>query len=155
MHKQDFAIGIDFGGVIVRQSDGNRPIDASADASICFEHCFEGIAYLNAHFKGNVHIVSKASRSTAVSMRQWLNQVGFYQKTGLLAGNVHICRKRHEKVPIAKDLGLSHFVDDNIDTLQLMIGIVPKLFHFGGSVENSEILPVKNWREIERQCKEM
>jgi hypothetical protein len=41
------------------------------------------------------------------------------------------CRKRPEKRDHAIALGLTHFVDDRVDVLQALRGVVPRLYLFG------------------------
>jgi hypothetical protein len=133
--------GLDFGGVIVRPTDGGPPLDPTAGAELVMPGAFDAITELVSMSGGNAWIVSKASPPTQKATRLWLGKVGFYQRTGLAPSNICFCAKREDKARICSDLTLTHFVDDRKDVLQHMVGIVPNLIHFG-----SRTFPT--WKEI-------
>lgn len=143
-----FSLGIDFGGVIIKPSVDDALIDPAAGLAVSQPGAIHAIAALVHHFNGQVYIVSKASRATAAAMRQWLAAVHFYQVTGLHAANIHICEKRADKIPIAQALNLSHFIDDNLDTLERMTGIVEHRLHFGGTAGSSSVAPAADWQQV-------
>ena len=97
---------------------------ASAGAIDC-------IGRLVRHYDGHVFIVSKCGESVENKTRGWLRNNDVYAKTGLSRDQVHFCRKRQDKAPICRQLGITHFIDDRVDVLSHMVGIVPNLFLFG------------------------
>jgi hypothetical protein len=46
-------------------------------------------------------------------------------------GRVRFCRERPDKAVIAAELGLTHFVDDRVDVLEHMVGVVTHRYLFG------------------------
>lgn len=132
------ALGLDFGKVIM-----GAVLDGKADTTFLgtsFETAMttqpsdgaiEAVSTLVDAFEGKVWIVSKCGESVQRKTLGWLSRWRFYETTGLPKGNVHFCRERHEKAPICERLGITHFVDDRLDVLEPMVGIVPNLFLFG------------------------
>jgi hypothetical protein len=127
------ALGVDVGGVII------QPADEDADTSFFGENylrtppmpgVFEGLATLvAARFGPAVHLVSKCGEQTEAHTRQWLAHHDFHGRTGVPAQNVHFCRTRVAKAPIAADLALTHFVDDKLEVLSYLT-TVPHRFLF-------------------------
>jgi hypothetical protein len=127
------ALGVDIGGVII------QPVDDDADTSFFGQHylrtppmpgAFDGLAALVAdRFGPAVHLVSKCGEQTEARTREWLAHHDFPRRTGIPAENVHFCRTRTEKAPIAADLGLTHFVDDKLEVLSYLV-TVPHRFLF-------------------------
>jgi len=115
------AIGVDIGGVII------QPARASGDTSFfssgyletpAVEGAIDGVAHLNkAVFPDRVFLVSKAKSGTAQKTREWLEHQNFYARTGLTKERLFFCEKREGKVPIAKRLNLTAFIDDRVDVL--------------------------------------
>lgn len=124
---------MDVGGVII------EPADEDADTSFFGENylrtppmpgVFEGLATLvAARFGPAVHLVSKCGEQTEAHTRQWLAHHDFHGRTGVPAQNVHFCRTRAAKAPIAADLALTHFVDDKLEVLSYLT-TVPHRFLF-------------------------
>lgn len=136
--KSPLKIGIDIGGVII------QPARASGDTSFfssgyldtpVVDGAFAAIAELNTHiFPNNVFLVSKAKSGTAQKTREWLAHKSFYQSTGIMPDKLFFCDKREGKVPIAKRLGLSIFIDDRVDVLGHLVHI-PHRILFADSLE--------------------
>ncbi|MEP3890465.1 MAG: hypothetical protein ABJN69_08345 [Hellea sp.] len=135
------AIGVDIGGVII------KPARASGDTSFfssgyldtpVVKGAIESVAKLNASvFPGQVFLVSKAKSGTAQKTREWLHHQSFYERTGLTEDKLFFCAKREGKVPIAKRLGLTAFIDDRIDVLGHLSQIQNRFLF----AENREWLP--------------
>jgi hypothetical protein len=121
------ALGVDVGGVII------EPADADADTSFFGEHylrtppvpgVFEGLAALVAiRFSRAVHLVSKCREQTEAHTREWLAHHDFHGRTGVPVENVHFCRTRADKAPIAEELALTHFVDDKLEVLSYLVTV--------------------------------
>lgn len=137
-------IGIDFGGVIVRQTLGNSPIDADAGLELMIPSAFECITKLVTISEGNVWIVSKASMATQIATRIWLGKTGFYKLTGFNPAHIHFCAKRREKAEICLQLKLTHFIDDSEEVIQSLIGLVPNLYQFGSETNTTWQQVLKN-----------
>ncbi|MFF5053198.1 hypothetical protein ACFY1S_08440 [Micromonospora sp. NPDC000663] len=112
-------LGVDIGGVII------EPADEDADTSFFGAHylrtppvdgAFDALATLEPAFD-EVHLVSKCGEATERRTRQWLAHHDFPARTGIPAERVHFCRTRRDKAPIARRLGLTHFVDDKLEVL--------------------------------------
>ena len=139
--KNGPAIGVDIGGVII------RPARASGDTSFfssgyldtpVVEGAIDSVAQLNASvFPGQVFLVSKAKSGTAQKTREWLHHQNFYERTGLTEDKLFFCEKREGKVPIAKRLGLTAFIDDRVDVLGHLSQIKDRFLF----AENREWLP--------------
>ena len=135
------ALGVDIGGVII------KPARAAGDTSFfssgyletpSVDGAIDSIAYLNETvFPGQVYLVSKAKSGTAQKSRDWLQNQSFFTRTGLTADKLFFCDKREGKVPIAKRLGLTAFVDDRVDVL----GHLAHIKHRYLFAENKSWLP--------------
>ncbi len=111
----------------------------------------ECIGRLVQHYKGRVFIISKCGESVENKTRGWLSRNEIYAKTGLSRNQVHFCKKRKDKAPICRDLGITHFIDDRVDVLSHMVGIVPNLFLFGEQSKSSPpqwAQPLLNWEQV-------
>lgn len=152
-------LGIDVGRVLITPDDA-RGADTSfiggslADAlgTPPFEGMFEYVPELVARFQGHAWLVSKAGPRVQLKTLEWLKFHGFHERTGLPASHVHFCRERHEKAKISRRLGLTHFIDDRLDVLQHLRGIVAYRYLFGpqrvGTVVPSGVTAVQNWSEV-------
>lgn len=150
---------MDVGGVII------EPADEDADTSFFGENylrtppmpgVFEGLATLvAARFGPAVHLVSKCGEQTEAHTRQWLAHHDFHGRTGVPAQNVHFCRTRAAKAPIAADLALTHFVDDKLEVLSYLT-TVPHRFLFrprraevaAHAQHLSEVRRVESWPDL-------
>lgn len=151
------AIGVDIGGVII------KPARASGDTSFfssgyletpAVDGAIESVAKLNASvFPAQVFLVSKAKSGTAQKTREWLHHQNFYERTGLTEDKLFFCEKREGKVPIAKRLGLTTFIDDRVDVLGHLSQIEDR-FLFAESQEwlpqniPGDLIPVIGWADL-------
>ncbi|MCH2232295.1 MAG: hypothetical protein MK105_18310 [Crocinitomicaceae bacterium] len=141
-------IGIDFGGVIVKPSNEENPLNPDFGLDIQQDGAIESIKELVLMSKSNLWIISKASKPTQHLTRKWLNKVNFYQKTGFYASNLLFCCKRSEKAKLSQPLNLTHFIDDRLDVLENLKDLIPNLFLFGKDYAPNGIFPVKNWQTL-------
>lgn len=168
-------LGVDIGRVIIagpeHRSDPGDPgameredtaffgaDDAAALRTPCVEGAFAALAGLVEVFEGRVWLVSKASERSRRRSMVWLDHHGFWSTTGIDRGAVRFCFERHEKGPIARDLGLTHMVDDRIDVHVALRGIVPHRFLFGGTPEqdrlgrllDEDVVATPTWTDADR-----
>jgi hypothetical protein len=154
------ALGVDIGGVVMdRVNDatdtsffGGRYLETTSTPGVV-----EALARLVAErFGEHVHFVSKCGPNTERKTREWLAHHDVFARTGIPAGNLHFCRRRREKAPIAEALGLTHFVDDRLEILG-SLKTVPNRFLFDpveAEVAKHRrylgmVIRVASWAEIE------
>jgi hypothetical protein len=128
-------IGIDFGGVIVRNLREDRGEDTSLQNSSASEAArdgaFEAIRLLCSAFDGRVWIISKAGPRMQERTLAWLQSVDFFSRTGLEPDHVRFCLQRQDKASICRELEISHFIDDRVHIVQILRGVVPHFCLFG------------------------
>lgn len=146
-------LGVDIGRVII---EGDGPdtsfIGGSDDQAMrapAMSGAFESLRRLTDLFERRVWLVSKCGPRIQERTRKWLDRHRFFQTTGIPYGQLRFCRERKEKAPICLELGITLFVDDRLDVLQAMAGVVPHRFQFGASSAPEGIVPVKSWVEAE------
>jgi hypothetical protein len=129
-------IGIDFGGVIVRNLHEDTGEDTSLQNSSGAEAArygaFDAVRQLCSACDGRVWIVSKAGPRMQERTLSWLQSVDFFSRTGLQPDHVSFCLQRQDKATICRDLEISHFIDDRVHVMQILRGAVPHLCLFGG-----------------------
>jgi hypothetical protein len=133
-------LGVDIGGVIVdrvaENTDtsffGERPLDTPAvvGAITALRELTLG------PFQWRVFLVSKARRRTAETTRRWLDNIEFYERTGILRHNLHFVDNRRDKGPVCERLGVTHFVDDRVEVLQALTSVAYRYLFTGGLGEN-------------------
>lgn len=119
-------IGVDIGRVLVdNDTDTGRSIFAAdylAPPEVA--GAAAGVARLVAGLgAGGVHLVSKCGERVEARTREWLHARDFFGRTGLDPANLHFCRRRPDKRPIAEALGLTAFVDDRWTVLQHLLAL--------------------------------
>lgn len=139
-------IGIDIGRVII-----GPVINGKADTSFLGNTmekamqtppspgAIEGVAELVRLFDGNAWLVSKCGPNVQDKTKRWLKHWDFYRKTGLPQGNLRFCLQRNQKAGHCKQLKLNYFIDDRMDVLEHLVGIVPNLFLFGEQKDSASI----------------
>lgn len=146
-------LGVDIGRVII---EGDGPDtnfvggnEADAMRAPAVAGAIESLTRLCKRFGGRVWLVSKCGPKVQQRTRMWLDRTRFFQTTGIPYGHLRFCKERKEKAPICADLGVGIFVDDRLDVLQHMAGVVPHRLHFLSSSSPEGITPVKSWAEAE------
>ncbi len=120
-------IGIDFGGVIIKASEG-EPFNAQNGINLEVDNALFIIEKL---LNGNeVWIISKASKRVQNFTREWLSLVNFYSRTKFHPQNLIFCEKRSEKAKICEQLKLDCFIDDNTEIIESLENIVDQRIHF-------------------------
>lgn len=131
------ALGIDIGRVIISAGSGRGDTSfldgdlVSALRTPPAEAAFPSIAQLVGDVGGRVWLVSKAGPRVQDRTLRWLEHHRFWSETGVHRARLRFCRQRAEKADIARSLGLTHFVDDRVDVLAAMTGVVRFRFLFG------------------------
>ena len=147
-------LGIDIGRVIIH---GDGPdtsfIGGSEEESLRtppLAGALASIGNLVEIFEGRVWLVSKCGSRVAERSLRWLAHHRFWEETGLPREQVRFCRERKEKAGICLELGIGWFVDDRLDVLVPMAGIVPHRFLFGASFSRDpSVHPVPTWTAAE------
>lgn len=140
-------IGIDIGKVVI----GGGPGDDTTFFSEKFletpemEGAFKSIAALR--LKHEVHFISKCGLPIELKTVDWLNEHGY---ASMLEGRTHFVRRRELKAPMAEALQLDIFIDDRIEILQYMEGIVKHRIQFSSWEQvNAELVEILKENEDE------
>lgn len=156
-------VGIDIGRVIMAPTDAEGRADTSflhgSDAEAMetppCENAFRVISELVRRTRGNVWLVSKAGPRIQKLSLAWLVHWKFYATTGVAPEQVRFCRERRDKAIHARQLRLTHFVDDRLDVLEHLRGKVERLYLFGHQPVRkprptwpTEVL---TWLDVERE----
>src|SRR6478609_40458 len=152
-------LGIDIGRVIIGAADASGSADTSfircreegAPRTPATEVAFEAIAELTAAFKGRVWLVSKCGPRIQQLTRRWLQRVAFYERTGVRQDRLLFCLKRPEKREHCAAIGATHFIDDRLDVLQHLFGLVPRLYWFG---YQAKAVAAPEWAQPVHDCSE-
>ncbi len=154
-------VGIDIGRVIMAASDeGGRAdtsfLSASDEGAMLTppnDRAFAVIRRIVQASRGRVWLVSKAGPRIQALTRRWLTHWRFEAETGVPMANVFFCRERRDKATHAKHLKLTHFIDDRLDVLEHLRGVVPNLILFGYQGPRAVIPPcvhhLRTWAAVE------
>jgi hypothetical protein len=107
-------------------------------------------------FGDRVWLVSRCDEPRERVLMAWLTERGFFRATGVPRDHVRFCRQRDEKAIICRELGITHFVDDRLEVLGHLIGVVPHLYllesRAGDAERFGQFLPrvrrVTGWSQI-------
>lgn len=163
MQQLRVKVGIDAGGVLIARMTGPNGSDTFFSDRYLdtppVDGAFEAVAKLvELYGADNIFIISKCGAQVQNKTLEWLNNLKFYD-TGFKKSNIHFCRERPQKAPIAAKLKLTHFIDDRPEVLSYM-NTVPFLMHLGQVSEVAEqvgsqdylslarILTFPNWKAI-------
>lgn len=158
--RSENRVGIDVGRVLICPVDDEDGPDTSfldADEETALRippapGSIEVIADLVARLQGRVWLVSKAGPRIQQLTRRWLEHQRFHALTGMPPSHVRFCRRRPEKREHASELGLTHFIDDRLDVLQHLLGLVPSLYLYGVQRTSPPdwVQPVRDWNAVRR-----
>lgn len=152
MPAREPRLGVDIGRVIIAGStpdDGDTSFfrgsldDAKRTPPV--EGVFEALAVLVERFDRQVWLVSKCQERVERRTRAWLEHHHLSERAGLNPEHLRFCRRRPEKAPICAELGITHFIDDRIDVLGPMRGVVRGLFLFGADIGPRWLTPLPDW----------
>jgi hypothetical protein len=148
-------LGIDIGRVIIGGGTGpgadTQFLSGGEQAALetpAFAGAFETIAALVGATGGRVWLVSKAGTRVRERTRRWLAHHRFFERTRLDAEHLRSCRARADKAVHARELSLSHFVDDRLDVLVHLRPLVPRLVLFGSERAPSWAAAAPSWKEV-------
>ena len=111
----------------------------------------EVISQLVKHFNGKLWLVSKAGQKVSMRTRQWLRTWNFFGQTKVPQENLYFCKERADKRGICERLRITHFIDDRLDVLTHMRGLVSSLYLFGPQPPRPVIewaQPVLTWQAV-------
>jgi hypothetical protein len=139
MNKEFPRLGVDIGRVIIDGSSHPTGDDTAflkggienALRTPPMAGAFKSIARLSTLFDGQVWLVSKCGERVEVRTRQWLAYHRFFGRTNIDPERLRFCRQRPEKAIHCRELEITHFIDDRIDVLESLEGIVAHRYLFG------------------------
>lgn len=139
MNKGTPRLGIDIGRVIIDGSSHPTGDDTAffkggienALRTPAMAGVFDSIARLAALFDGRVWLVSKCGERVEARTRQWLAHHSFFEQMNIDPEHLRFCRQRPEKAIHCRELEITHFIDDRMDVLEALEGIVPYRYLFG------------------------
>jgi hypothetical protein len=151
-------LGLDIGRVLISPEHGHGGDTSfiggtleTAVATPAYDGMFETVPQLVRHFEGRVWLVSKARPAMQEKTRAWLRHNAFFEKTGIPKGNLRFCFERHQKAAHCRQLRITHFVDDRLDVLEHLEGVVPNRFLFGpqrpGVAIPPDVVRLRRWQE--------
>lgn len=113
---------------------------------------------INKRFGERVYIVSRVNPEQEIRARAFVTSLEFTTHINIPIERVHFCRERHEKGPICKKMGITHFVDDRPEVMAHMPDTVIKKILFNPDphewcnykqkLEGTFI--VKSWVDVEK-----
>lgn len=105
-------LGLDFGGVI---SKGHTTDDI-------MENVIQAVSSLSNKFFGkNIWIISRVDDdSSRRRVLDYMNRYNLWNLMNIPKNNARFCILRTDKGPIAKELSITHFVDDHTEVLHNM-----------------------------------
>jgi hypothetical protein len=141
-------LGVDCGNVILEQMNGT-PVNGSVNALRTITG--SGI-FTNGGV--NIWIISKCGPRVQALTRQWLDNLDFWNQTGIPKSNLEFCLKFWEKGPICERLGVTHFIDDRPKVLNCLT-TVGKLYAFNPRdksmsdyYQKNPMTVVRTWDEL-------
>ena len=152
--KTEPRLGVDIGRVII---EGDGPdtnfIGGSEEEAMrapAMGGALDSLARLTRHFERRVWLVSKCGKKVEGRSRAWLEKKHFFDRTGIPRNNLRFCKDRRAKTPICQELGIDVFIDDRLDVLLPMAGIVPHRILFGATESPSPgIHAARTWEIAE------
>lgn len=155
MHK---IFGVDFGGVINDKAYDDTDVSFFGPRFLetpAVDGAFDALNALNRRFD-SVYIVSTCMEKTEKKTREWMQHNSFYSKTGIPAENVYFTRERQHKAEVCKRLGITHFIDDRLEILGYLTGIVEHLYLFKPKAKEVEqhkqylkkVVVVESWEKL-------
>ncbi|WP_372019142.1 hypothetical protein [Tistrella mobilis] len=118
-------LGVDVGGVLCRLhlKEGRLPAtpEGGAAALVAMPDVHVVMhTVLKPFFGDRIHIISKAEPAVRPLIAAWLWQSGLAEAIGLVPERVHFTETLAEKAVIARQLGLTHMIDDRFEVLARM-----------------------------------
>ncbi len=150
---QEPRLGIDLGGVIIPWRKDAHSKEPYFDQPFLLRpprlSALERISDLMGVFRGKVWIVSRWAAAHREKTHQWLERHQVLPVTGMSAAHVRFCEKISSKADICAELGITHFIDDRMQVMDVLRPIVPHLYLFGEQGQEAYVhewlTPVANW----------
>ena len=142
-------IGVDIGRVLIAGDGPDTSFFKSDEESLrvpAVEGAFDGVASLVGKFAGRVWLVSKCGTKIQKRTLAWLNAHDFWKQTRLPEDHVRFCKERPQKALHARELGLTHFIDDRVDVLEALD--LPHRYLFGALTAPAGMIPVAGWPQL-------
>lgn len=148
-------LGVDVGGVLVDRikADGSdtsffsdRFLETPAVAGACDTLMRLG----RERFGQRICIISKCGPRTEEKTRLWLAHHKLLDQLGLDSQALHFCRKRPDKAPICKRLGVTHFIDDRLEVLTHLTSVRHRIL-FGPQEEGMKtkgVVRALTWTDV-------
>lgn len=141
-------LGIDIGRVIIGPVGDNGHADTSflsgtpecAMQTPPAPDAFVAISKLVRAFNAKVWLISKCGPRIQAQTQRWLDHWNFWTTTGIATNHLRFCLQRRDKALHCREIGITHFIDDRLDVLQHLRGLVPCLYLFGHQQD-----PVPTW----------
>jgi hypothetical protein len=157
--ESNMILGIDIGRVLISPDPAGGGdtsfIGGSLEAALAtppYEGMFEALPALVQHFGGKVWLVSKARSRVEDKTRRWLAHHQFFERTGIAPSHLRFCIERHQKAHHCRDLGITHFIDDRLDVLRHLDGVVRARFLFGPQKDSisvpGDIVRLPCWGQV-------
>lgn len=149
--------GIDIGNVIIENRGTTEEYRQAHYLSIPpVSGAFSALKKLGDIHPGNVYLISKCKKEVEIPILKWLHAYDFFTTTGISPDHVFFVRERKDKLDICRKLGVTNFIDDRLEILSHMVGIVPYLFLFKPNkqeiLEFKDFLPqvtvINEWEEV-------
>jgi hypothetical protein len=154
MDNHMILIGMDVHGVIMDKFDKSKSVEEYL-TTVPLKHATTVIKnIIDLYGPENTFIISKCPMYAEDEIIKWLDNQNFFTEIGFIRSNVYFCRERTDKAPVAKQLRLTHFIDDRVDVLNAMKDVVSNriLFTGGGNHEESDdktITELDNWDSVQ------
>lgn len=134
-------VGYDFGGVLTRSDTPPREGFLKIPPR---EGSYEIIA--KGKSMGDIPVLnSKASNEEKeAKARLWIAHWGFDE---LFEDYMYYCREQEGKIAIARRVGMTVMLDNNIPQLELLDGVVPHRMLYGATIAPHGMTAVQNWAE--------
>jgi hypothetical protein len=157
------ALGVDVGGVIIQRRGGLS--DTSFARRVFLETpaipgALEALRRLvSERFGGRVYLVSKCGPRIQVKTLRWLKHHRFHEATGVKPRHVFFCEERRDKAGVRARLHITHFVDDRLEVLEYLRGIVEHRYlmdfqpwsEAGPVTIPKHVRRVESWQELLRE----
>jgi hypothetical protein len=134
------SIGVDLGNVIIDHKNfgttENYVLTQDYNLIPPVTNALEALRKLNeSRFMDRVFIIYNASEIIDSKIFGWLNYNDFFRQTGIDKGHVLRSNTGRKKNLFCKNMQLTHFVDDRLEVLNCLMGLVPNLYLLNGQWE--------------------
>lgn len=155
--------GVDIGGITIDRVNNTTDTSFSGDRYLethAVPGVFDALHVLNHRkFKGEIYFIPKCGEVVEEKTVHWLEYNQVFRRTCIDPSHIFFCRERKDKAVICKELGITHFVDDRLEVLGYLKGIVPYRFLLNSQSEEVQehkqhlvdVTKVDSWLELKEQ----